>query len=170
MTVRITPLATAGLAGLAGLNAWLLALALEEGPRAEAPAQIATADQASGSLASRAAPPAGKPISAYGQTVGRPLFFKARTPYVPPPPAPPPTPKPAAMPHPAPVDPGLVLGGIVILEETKKAYVLNKKDRRGAWVSEGEAILGWTVESIDAITAKLRQSDRSIELQLYPTR
>ena len=28
--------------------------------------------------------------------------------------------------------------------------------------------MGWKVESIDAMTAKLRQAGRSIELELYP--
>jgi hypothetical protein len=58
----------------------------------------------------------------------------------------------------------------LIVEETRKAYIVNKGDARGAWLSEGEIILGWKVESIDAMTARLQQAGRSIELQLYPRR
>ena len=57
-----------------------------------------------------------------------------------------------------------------VMEEVKKAYIFNKTDSRGAWLSEGETILGWKVESIDALTASLQQGGRSIELQLYPKR
>jgi hypothetical protein len=56
------------------------------------------------------------------------------------------------------------------MEEVKKAYIFNRSDSRGAWLSEGETILGWKVESIDALTARLQQGGRSIELQLYPKR
>lgn len=73
-------------------------------------------------------------------------------------------------PPPAPMDPGLVLGGVVVVEQARKAYIFNKADQRGGWFSEGETVLGWTVESIDAAAARLRQGDRSIELQLYPKR
>jgi hypothetical protein len=68
------------------------------------------------------------------------------------------------------MDPGLVLGGVVVVEQARKAYIFNKADQRGGWFSEGETVLGWTVESIDAAAARLRQGDRSIELQLYPKR
>jgi hypothetical protein len=112
-----------------------------------------------------------KPITAYGETLAKPVLFKSRAPYVPPPPAPPaPPPKPVSTPPPAPVDPGLVLGGVVIMEEAKKAYIFNKADLRGAWLSEGESILGWRLDAIDAAAARLARGDRSIELQLYPKR
>jgi hypothetical protein len=171
MTLRVAPLAHAGLVGLACLNAALLALTLgPPAPEAEVKAAIATAKQPPGSPKSDLGPPKRKPITAYGETLARPVFFKSRAPYVPPPPAPPPPPKPVAAPPPAPVDPGLVLGGVVIWEETKKAYIFNKADSRGAWLSEGETILGWRVESIDVLTARLQQAGRAIELQLYPKR
>jgi hypothetical protein len=62
----------------------------------------------------------------------------------------------------------LALGGVVIMDDARKAYIFSKADSRGAWVGEGETILGWQVESIDALTARLQQAGRSIELQLYP--
>ncbi|HEY7550092.1 MAG TPA: hypothetical protein VH913_11320 [Hyphomicrobiaceae bacterium] len=168
MTRRVAPLALAGLAGLASLNAWLLAAALEiPAPGPQAKASVAAAGQSPDPSASELDPPEPRPLAAYGQTVAKPVFFKARAPYVPPPPPPPPAPpRPAALPPPA--DPGLVLGGVVIMDNARKAYIFNKADSRGAWLSEGETILGWKVESIDAMTAKLQQADRSVELELYP--
>jgi hypothetical protein len=171
MTVRVSPLALAGLLGLACLNAGLLAVALKD-PAAEASATapIATPDQPP-IPAPEPKLPKRKPVMAYSETLAKPVFFKSRAPYVPPPPAPPPPPpKPVAAPPPVPIDPGLVLGGVVIMEEVKKAYIFNRSDSRGAWLSEGETILGWKVESIDALTARLQQRGRTIELQLYPKR
>ena len=103
-------------------------------------------------------------------TLAKPVFLKTRAPYVPPPPAPPPAPKPVVAPPQAPVDPGLALGGVVIIEDARKAYIFNRADSRGAWLSEGATILGWQVESIDALTARLQQAGRTIELELYPKR
>jgi hypothetical protein len=170
MTRRIAPLTLAGLAGLASLNAWLLAAALET-PALErdVKAAVATAGHTANPSASELDVPKPRPIAAYGQTLAKPVFFKTRAPYVPPPPPPPPAPpKPAAVPPPA--DPGLALGGVVIMDNARKAYIFNKADARGLWLSEGETILGWKVESIDALTARLQQANRSIELQLYPQR
>jgi hypothetical protein len=64
----------------------------------------------------------------------------------------------------------LVLGGAVVVDQARKAYIFSKADQRGGWLSEGETILGWKIESIDAAAARLRQGDRSIELHLYPKR
>jgi len=52
----------------------------------------------------------------------------------------------------------------------KKAYVFGKGNTQGTWVSEGEIFLGWTVQSIDSGAAKVKQSNRVLELQLYPMR
>jgi hypothetical protein len=75
--------------------------------------------------ASQLSLPKAKPVTDYGETLARPVFFKSRAPYAAPPPPPPP-PKPPATAPPAPVDPGLVLGGVVVLEGAKKAYIFNK--------------------------------------------
>jgi hypothetical protein len=168
MTRRIAPLALAGVVGLACLNAWLLAAALETpAPEPEMKAPVSTTDRAASPSASELDPPKTKPLAAYGQTVAKPVFFKSRAPYVPPPPPPPPAPpRPAAVPPPA--DPGLVLGGVVIIDDARKAYIFNKADSRGAWLGEGETILGWKVEAIDAMTARLQQAGRSVQLELYP--
>jgi hypothetical protein len=169
MPFRIAPVAFAGLAGLVGLNVWLVAMLMwGHVQESEVQSAAAAAGRPPSPAMSDAKPPASKPISAYPQTLARPVFFKSREPYVPPPPAPPPLPTPVATPPPAPVDPGLALGGVAIMDGTRKAYIFSKADTRGAWIAEGETILGWTVESIDATTARLQQAERSIELQLYP--
>lgn len=61
-----------------------------------------------------------------------------------------------------------MLGGVVVVAQARKAYILNKADQRGGWFSEGETILGRKVESIDAAAAVLQQGGRSIKLELYP--
>jgi hypothetical protein len=171
MTRRVAPLTLAGLLGLASLNAWLLAAALETpAPEPDVKVAVPAADHAAHPSAAELDVPKPRPLAAYGQTLAKPVFFKTRAPYVPPPPAPPPAPKPVAAAPPPPVDPGLALGGVVIMEGARKAYIFNKADSRGLWLSEGETILGWKVESIDAMAARLQQANRSIELQLYPKR
>jgi hypothetical protein len=171
MPLRITPFALVGLAGLVGLNVWLVAMLMRgHVQESEVQSPATAAGRPPSPAMSDSKPPESKPISSYPQTLARPVFFKSREPYVPPPPAPPPLPQPAATPPPTPVDPGLALGGVAIMDGTRKAYIFSKADMRAAWIAEGEIILGWTVEAIDAMTAKLQQADRSIELQLYPNR
>jgi hypothetical protein len=170
MTVRVSPLALAGLLGLGCLNAALLAVAFES-LAAEATVEPQVATPAQPPAAPDAGPAKPKPVALYRETLARPVFFKSRAPYVPPPPQPLPSPpKPVAAPPPVPSDPGLVLGGVVIVEEVKKAYIFKKSESRGAWLSEGESILGWRVESIQALSARLQQGGQSIEVQLYPKR
>lgn len=169
MSLRIAPLALMSLLALAGLNAWLVAVVtVDHGPKEDI--NPARAERSPRPLLAEAPPYNPRPISAYGQTLAKPVFFKNRLPYVPPPPAPQPPPKPAVAPSPAPVDPGLVLGGIMITNGVRKAYVFKKGDSRGTWLSEGDAIMGWTLEALDTMSARLRQAGRSIELQLYPKR
>jgi hypothetical protein len=52
--------------------------------------------------------------------------------------------------------------------EVKKAYLFRKGDRTGAWLAEGEEIMGWKVQTIDSDGARLRKDGRGIELSLYP--
>jgi hypothetical protein len=165
MRLRVAPLTLAALLSLAGINVWLLAIVVQS-PTPEP--EVATSAVVPAPPASQIALPKPKPITAYAQTLASPLFFKSRAPYVPPPATPPPAPEPVAPPPPEPVDPGLALGGVVITEETRKAYVFNKNDSQGAWLGEGEDILGWKVDAIDAMTVRLQQADRSLDLELYP--
>jgi hypothetical protein len=165
MTIRIAPLAAVGLLALVALNAWLLTVLA---------ADIASDDQAAIGKRVDWAPnfsitadgvAVRKPVDAYSETLTHPVFFKTREPYVAPPPPPPPKVVAASPPV---VDPGLVLGGVFINRDIKKAYLFSKTDPRGTWVSEGENFLGWKVQSVDRAAVRLQQQDRTIEVLLYP--
>lgn len=107
-----------------------------------------------------------KSMSDYDTMLARPVFFKTRSPYVPPPPSVPSKPAPAPQ---APfVDPGLSLTGVIVNKQLRKAYVIAKGDTQGKWLAEGDSIVGWAVQAITPTSVTLKQSDRSIELNLYP--
>jgi hypothetical protein len=165
MKWRIAPLGAVGLLIALGLNAWLVtAIATEI-----VSDRLAATDKANwnlslstsaGNVANR------RPIDAYKQILARPVFFKSREPFVPPP-APPPPVLVVATP-PMVVDPGLVLGGVMIKNDVRKAYVFSRANASGAWTSEGDGFMGWQIRSINGAGAKLEQKGRSIDLQLYP--
>lgn len=108
-----------------------------------------------------------KPIGAYQQILARPVFFKSREPFLPSPP--PPHPAMKAAPVPVAIDPGLVLGGVMIKHDIRKAYVFSKANVGGLWISEGSDFMGWELKSINGGGAKLERQGQSIDLQLYPT-
>lgn len=169
MSLRVAPLAAAALAALAGINVWLLTVIFAGATGEEAQPVASPAWEATLSSGREAAAP--KPIGAYRQTLAQPVFYKSREPYVAPPPRPAPPPTPAVVAKPPPsvmIDPGLTVAGIIISEGVRKAYVLGKSDPRGSWLSEGETLSGWKVQTIDAGGVKLEQRDHTIELQLYP--
>lgn len=162
MMRRQSPLAMLTMLALVGVNVWLLRAVIGGSPEGE----TAAVRQWSPNLPqATAAAPVERSESA-GDVLARPVFFKSRQPYVAPPPA---APK-VATPLTAPVvvDPGFTLTGIAIDGAAKRAYLVNKADARGAWVSEGDAISGWSVDVVDATSVVLRQGGRSIHLQLYP--
>ncbi|HSB97552.1 MAG TPA: hypothetical protein VLC91_13935, partial [Spongiibacteraceae bacterium] len=74
-----------------------------------------------------------KPIDAYNQILVRPLFYKNREPFVPPP-----APQPVSnINAPAAIsDPGFVLAGVLITGETRKAYILTRANNSGTWARE----------------------------------
>jgi hypothetical protein len=165
----IAPLTAMGLLALAGIGVLLLGLTtmefLQDGdvPRikAEWAPRLSTATEQ---------PVRAAPLSAYQQTIARPVFFKTRQPFVPPPPPSPP-PMPAVVPPPPPppaADPEFSVGGIMINGEVKKAYLLRKGERTGSWLTEGEEVMGWKVQTIESGGAKLQKNGRVIELLLYP--
>jgi hypothetical protein len=168
MRLRIAPLTAAALVALGGVNVLLLAVMLRD---EEVRAQHPLAEKVlSPALSTAKEVSAGhKPASSYAQTLTHPVFHKTRAPYVPPPPVPPPA---SATPGaaPAPIDPGIVLGGVAMDGSLKKAYLFSKGNPQGSWISEGETFLGWNVVSIDSGAARLKQADRVLELQLYPVR
>jgi hypothetical protein len=75
-------------------------------------------------------------------------------------------------PSPAPVvaDPGLMLGGIMVMQGVRKAYVFRKADPSGTWVAHGEDLMGWRIQTIDAAGIVLDNGERKIVLKLYPER
>lgn len=166
MKVRIAPLAAAGLAALAGVNAWLVTTMID-GIAMNNPSPSSRTEWASKLAAATEGLPQAKPIEAYRQTLARPIFFKSREPWVAPPPAPPPI---VVAPPPVVVDPGLVLGGVVISRDVRRAYLFSRADPRGTWVSEGESFMGWKLQSITDTSTKLQQHNRVIELELYAER
>jgi hypothetical protein len=164
----MAPLTVACLLALGAINAWLLAVVLQgdapaEPPRAALAAWTPGRQQVADGL------PQPRPISAYPETLARPVFYRSRSPFALRPPVPPPTPKSAA-PPPPPADPGIALGGIIINGVLRKAYLFNRASPQGMWVGEGESFMGWTVASIDEDSARLQQSGRAIEVRLYETR
>ncbi|HXO69416.1 MAG TPA: hypothetical protein VN838_10680 [Bradyrhizobium sp.] len=165
MKLRIAPLGAVGLLIVLGLNVWLLtAIAVEIG--SDDPAASTKADWNPGLSTSVGNAADRRPIGAYTQILAHPVFFKSREPYVPPPPPPPPVA--IAPPPPMVVDPGLVLGGVMIKKDVRKAYLFGRAGASGAWTSEGDEFQGWRVKSITRIGVKLEQNGRSIDLQLYP--
>jgi hypothetical protein len=102
----------------------------------------------------------------YQEILAHPIFSRSRAPYVPSaPPAPKPSPPPAVF-----IDPGLVLGGVMVNGAVKKAYLFQKTDKSGVWVGEGDDFIGWRVQSITAEVAKLQKDTHVIEVRLYPER
>lgn len=165
MKLRIAPLTLVGLLMAVAVNAGLLAAIASE----VVSDNLAAADKVEwnpslpasvGNVASR------RPIEAYRLIVASPVFFKSREPYVSPPPAPPPVLM--AAPSPVVVDPGLVLGGVMIKSGVRKAYVYSRAGAGGTWTAEGEEFMGWKIRSINGTGAKIEQHGRSIDLQLYP--
>jgi hypothetical protein len=167
MKPRIAPLAGAGLLALASLNGWIVASALgmlHDEPAADQKVEWRPQLSTSGDVGV-----VQKPIEDYPLTVARPVFYKTREPFVPPPPPPPPSPPKVAQPAlPAPVDPGLTLGGVMTTGHLRKAYLLTKANPAGSWVAEGDNFMRWTVRSVDNSSVKVQQQDRTIGLQLYP--
>jgi len=96
-----------------------------------------------------------------------PVFSRSRAPFVPPPP---PVPKGPAVATPVFTDPGLVLGGVMLSGETKRAFLLRKANHLAEWAGEGDEVEGWKLQSVTAETATLQKESHVIELRLYPER
>jgi hypothetical protein len=165
MRWRLSPLATAGwVVGLA-LNAWLLTSVVGQ-LSSDGFDGVDKLEWNTGLSAPTGKGASRQPIDGYREILARPVFSKSREPFVPPPPGPPPAR--ITAPPPAVVDPGLVLGGIMMKNNVKKVYVFSKSGTGGSWASEGDEFMGWKVTAIDRAGTRLEQSGRSIDLQLYP--
>jgi hypothetical protein len=160
-----SPIGAAGLLLLLVVDLWLLKVVTTE-VLSENPAVADKVEWNANLAASPGAVAGQKPIDAYREILAHPVFFKSREPYVAPPP-----PAPAVIAPPPPtiaVDPGLALGGVMIRNDFRKAYLLSRGGANGAWVKEGEDFMGWQVVSISKSGAKLQQMGRSVNLFLYP--
>jgi hypothetical protein len=160
---RTPPLVLFGLALLAAVNAWLLLMAAHQTMSED---QVA-AEEPGWTPRLPSLEDAQTPTTAtvsYQEILAHPIFSRSRAPYVPPaPPAPKSSPPPAVF-----IDPGLVLGGVMVNGAIKKAYLFQKTDKSGAWVGEGDDFVGWRVQSITADAAKLQKETHVIEVRLYP--
>jgi hypothetical protein len=165
MKWRISPLGAAGLLIALGADIGLLGTIIAGLVSAGAVSTEKvdwnlTLEGSVGSVASR------RPIEAYRAILEHPVFFKSRAPFVH---APKPPPQVSMVtPAPAVVDPGLVLGGVMIKRDVRKALVFSKAGVGGAWTNEGDEFMGWQIRSINETGARLEQRGRSIDLQLYP--
>jgi hypothetical protein len=167
MRLRASPLALGGIAVLAASNIWLLLITI---------GQIVTDDKAVAADEASWVPRLAKfdtaetqatPAAAHQDILAHPLFSRSRAPFVP---APPPPPK-ATQQQPAVfTDPALVLGGVILNGETKKAYLSQKSSHDSAWVGEGENFAGWKVQSITVDGTTLQKDNHTIEVRLYPDR
>ena len=166
MTWRLSPFRAMVLLFAVGVNAWLLVAVAAE--FAAGNLSVAEGEVWNPQLSSTLEKvPAAKPIDAYREVLARPIFFKSREPFVPAPPPPPPAV--AAVPPPVVVDPGLVLGGIMIKNGVRKAYMFSRANAAGAaWIDEGQDFMGWSIRSISGTGVKVEQQGRSIDLRLYP--
>jgi len=167
MTWRVSPFRAIVLLFAVGVNVWLfMTLAAEFATGNFAVVEGAVWNPQLSSTMEKV--PTARPIDAYREILARPIFFKSREPFVPAPPPPPPVV--VAIPPPAVVDPGLVLGGVMIKNGVKKAYVFNRANTAGgAWITEGQDFMGWSIRSISGTGAKLEQQGRPIDLRLYPS-
>jgi hypothetical protein len=162
---RTPPLVLLGLALLTAANVWLLLMAAqqatsEDQSAAEGPGWTPRLPSLEDARAQSTA------TISYQEILAHPIFSRSRAPYVPSaPPAPKPSPPPAVF-----IDPGLVLGGVMVNGAVKKAYLFQKTDKSGAWVGEGDDFVGWRVQSITAAVAKLQKETHVIEVWLYPER
>jgi hypothetical protein len=166
--IRVAPAAIAGFVALCTINVWLAVVITEEAG-ADRSVTITMPDYTPTFSVSADAVPGTKPLDAYRPILTEPIFLKTRQAYVAPPPAPPPAPPIIVAPV-APLDPGLLVAGVMINRDLKKAYLLNKADRNGTWVSEGESFSGWKVETVGRAGVKLQNGSRTLELELYPPR
>jgi hypothetical protein len=165
MRLRLSPLAIMGFLALGCIDLWLVAVSIDAVTASDA-APIATFEWTGKLASSSGQTPDARPIGAYGQILARPVFFKTRKPFVPPPVAPlvqPTPPRP-----PPPVNPGLVLGGVAITDGVRKAYLFTMADPQGTWVNEGESFMGWKIASVNSTSTMLQQQDSTIKLELYP--
>jgi hypothetical protein len=165
--IRISPLAVAGLLMLIGLNAacafWMVRI-LGGDTLIEIAAAAWTPD-ANASLTDLTAT-ATSP-NAYPESLARPIFFRDRRPYVPPPPAPVEVQAAPVIVPPPVIEPDLVVSGIALVGNAKQAYLGSPSNPNGMWVKEGEDVMGWQVSGITNAGVTISRAGKSFDLWLY---
>lgn len=161
---RTPPLAAICLLVFGLLDAGLLAAIVRSSLQSAATSEMTTG--AIGGTGEKKVPEVtGKRIADLGRTLATPAFFKSRAPYVPPAPmivA-------AAVVAPAAPPPTVTVAGIVIDKRVRKALLLSPADNNGAWLSEGDQVMGWKVEAITAAGVTLRQNSSKLDIRMYST-
>jgi len=164
MKLGIAPIAAVGPLILLGINAWLLttiiaSLVSDDSAAADKVDWNIALSNSVGSVVSR------KPVDAYKEILARPVFFKSREPFVP---VPQPSSALLAKAPPTAIDPGFVLGGVMIKDDMRKVYVFSRASAGGAWLNEGNEFMGWQIKSVNDAGARLEQNGSSLDLPLYP--
>ncbi|RWM12889.1 MAG: hypothetical protein EOR72_20450 [Mesorhizobium sp.] len=115
------------------------------------------------------------PLPELTQSLARPLFLKARRPWVAPP-------EPALQPVVAAVEPAaappvpvetvaelqLSLAGIQKDPDGMQALILTVGKRESRWVRLGETVDGWTVSAMDLTSVEFRTGEKTRTFELYP--
>lgn len=166
---------------LAGLGA-LLVLAADRvrntiSMRPDAHATISSAPRRSEGAVKMAEPLQlrSEPLSAYQETLQRPIFFEGRRLPTKAKPAPRPPinraavkPAPPARPKPRPRTPlsQLKLQGILVMDGQQRA-LMDTPDTKNVWYSAGDKVAGWTIDHIAADSITLSQGSHNGQLFLY---
>lgn len=168
---RASPISLIGLALLGALNLaaaiTLYSAAISQDRLGSFPAASSLAPETEIRGATAINPP---PIEAYEQVIARPVFFKSRLPWIPPPAAAAPVPaRPGANTEretgPELGDP--TLRAVVLATTVHKALIATEQQPEGNWLKQGETVGGWELISIDSISATLRRGDKKKRLKLY---
>jgi hypothetical protein len=75
---------------------------------------------------------------------------------------------PVFVPPPPVTKPDLVVSGIALIGDAKQAYLGSGSTADGAWVKEGEDIMGWQVDGITSVGVTISKAGQSFNLLLYP--
>jgi hypothetical protein len=100
----------------------------------------------------------------YAQITERPLFSRARRPFVPPQPIvepPPPEPQPIA------AELQITLQGIMINSEMRHALILAGGESAPRWFRQGDSIGGWEITGIDSNSIRLAAEGQRRSVNLY---
>jgi hypothetical protein len=162
MNVNVPPHMICGYAILVGLNVGLSAMVLDEILSSDQHNVVERVDWKP-KLEPVAARPDQEPDRTYALSLERPIFFKTREPFRA---APTPPPRPAVVQAKLP-DPVFELGGIVVTDGRKVAYLRTKDSPTGTWLAVGESLSGWRLNSIESYSATLELQGRTIEVHLY---